>query len=114
MVILAVAIRTGFYLSYKDIALISNTASRSELDNKRVYGTVIRYGFAFKQIGDAMVAVSLFAIANNVVCIMRKRLKVSLLCERYFEIKIIIYSENKTCLKTTRTEHTVICSNVYM
>ena len=65
MVILAVAIRTGFYLSYKDIALISNTASRSELDNKRVYGTVIRYGFAFKQIGDAVVAVRLFDCGRN-------------------------------------------------
>ena len=55
--IFAVAIKTGYYLSYKDIALISNSASDNALDNKWAYDTIIRPGFAFKQIGDAVVAV---------------------------------------------------------
>ena len=54
-----VAINIGYYLSYKDIALISNSASDNALDNKQAYDTVIRPGFAFKQIGDAVVAVRL-------------------------------------------------------
>ena len=58
-VVLAVAINTGYYLSHKDIALISNSASDNALDNKQAYDTLIRPGFAFKQIGDAVVAVSL-------------------------------------------------------
>ena len=54
-----VAIKVGYYLSYKDIALISNSASDNALDDKPAYDTLIRPGFAFKQIGDAVVAVRL-------------------------------------------------------
>ena len=53
----AVAINIGYYLSYRDIALISNSASDNALDDKQAYDTLIRPGFAFKQIGDAVVAV---------------------------------------------------------
>ena len=63
--IFAVAIKTGYYLSYKDIALISNSATGDVLDNKQAYDTLIRYGFAFKQIGDAVVAVRLFDCGRN-------------------------------------------------
>ena len=65
-VVLAVAINTGYYLSHKDIALISNSATGDVLDNKQAYDTIIRYGFAFKQIGDAVVAVSLVDCSRNI------------------------------------------------
>ena len=60
-----VAINIGYYLSYKDIALISNSASDNALDDKQAYDTIIRPGFAFKQIGDAVVAVRLFQQQNK-------------------------------------------------
>ena len=54
----AVVQATGFYLSYKDIAVISNSATESKLGDKTTYDTLIRPGFAFQQIGGAAVAVS--------------------------------------------------------
>ena len=64
-VFFSVAIKVGYYLSYKDIALISNSASDNALDDKQAYDTIIRPGFAFKQIGDAVVAVRLFQQQNK-------------------------------------------------
>ena len=59
MYLLAVTVvqATGYYLSYRDIAIISNLATDSEVADKGAYDTLIRPGFAFKQIGDAVVIV---------------------------------------------------------
>ena len=51
------AIISGFYMSFKDIPIISHSATNSELDNKIYYDTLIRLSFNFKYIGDAIAMV---------------------------------------------------------
>ena len=55
--VVAVMLGTGYYLSHRDIAVISNSATNNKLDDKAAYDILVRSSFSFGQIGEAVAVV---------------------------------------------------------
>ena len=56
----SVTMPLGYYISYRDTAIISDHAHDPELDDKETYSTLIRTGNSFKYLGEAVYEVYIF------------------------------------------------------